>query len=130
MILQVSFSKHKTSLPFLLQRPSITSTQQIKQILSQHKLSVGVIQCNCVKNLKRWKINLNFNAKRCGQAKMSCELDKHSMPQNLKVGRVFPALSLINLYISTLEMQKWSHPSTSLCQENSSASENMIQKLH
>lgn len=65
-------------------------------------------QCNCVKNLKRWKINLNFNAKRWGQAKMPCELDKHSMPQNLKVGRAFPACPLINLYICTLEMQKWS----------------------
>lgn len=130
MILQVSFSKHKSSLPFSSQRPSMTGTQRIKQILSQHKLYVGVTQCNCVKNLKRWKISLNFNAKRCAQAKMSCELDKHSVLQSLRVGRALPVFPLIHLHIRTLEMQEWSHPSTSLCQENSSASEDIIQKPH
>lgn len=60
---------------------------------------MGVIQCSHAKNLKRWKINLNFNAGRRGQAKMSCELHKHPMPQNLKVGRAFPALPLINLSV-------------------------------
>lgn len=43
---------------------------------------------------------------------MSCELDKHSLPQNLKVERAFPAPSLINLYIHIFEMQKWSHLSS------------------
>lgn len=59
----------------------------------------------CLKNLKRLKICLHFNAEGCGQAKMSCELDKHSVPLNLQeVGRIFPALSLISLYIYILEM--------------------------
>lgn len=115
MILQVSFSKHKSSLPSSSQGPRVTGTQRMKQInKSCHSTNCNWESLNAtvLKNLKRQKINLNINAKRCGQAKMFCELDNQPLAQNLKAERAFPALSLINLYIHIVEMQKWSHLST------------------
>lgn len=62
------------------------------------------------KKVKRREICPNFNARGGGEAKMSCELDKCSVPQNLKeVERTFPEFALINLYIQILGMQDWSH---------------------
>lgn len=56
------------------------------------------LNATALKKLKRWKIYINVNAKGCGHAKMSCVLDKHSVPQNLKgVGRTFSVPSIINL---------------------------------